>query len=152
MKKKGEVLLILLFFIFFFIFKACENVLDAFGYYDEEKQHLKELEVKKQKQREENLKKFYYPTCDNKYWNYEPKLVGCQGFLQGRYYKCDKKLKGSKVLVLSDILKHHARSYRGSLKIKIIETKHKKNLNKEMWIDFRCFKPDYSYGKWLNEK
>ncbi|MEW7292200.1 hypothetical protein [Aquimarina sp. 2304DJ70-9] len=94
----------------------------------------------------ENEKKFYYPKMNDKFWRtYKPNLTGAEGWIKKDCI--NKEFVGQNVIVLFEAIEHFSwGNYKGHLRVKVIES------SKEIYIDFKCFKPNYEKGEWLGPK
>jgi|SRR5690606_40048103 len=93
---------------------------------------------------QENESKFYYPESHDKWWRvYEPNLIGAEGWIIS---DCNgQKYPNDRVTVAQINLAHKSWGrYEGTLLVG--------NLKKgeSFEIDFKCFKPDFEKGSWLN--
>ncbi|TYA52733.1 hypothetical protein FVF61_11875 [Formosa maritima] len=91
---------------------------------------------------------FYYPkTYDNHWRMNQPNLEESEGWIKAN---CDQTLKikdSLRVKIKWQFLKHKSwGKYEGKLIGIDLKT------NEEIRFDFKCFEPDFSKGKWLNNQ
>ena len=99
-----------------------------------------------EKQKVINESKFYYPKPYDDWWRtYEPKLTRAEGWIKkGCENSRFRKKKG--VVTYASLTHKSWGSYKGSLTIELVDTK------ELIKVDFKCFKPDFSIGKWLSKE
>lgn len=105
-----------------------------------------EKQAKYETQKKINESKFYYPKSYDDYWRtYQPNLKGAEGWITD---DCkDAENSGEKVIVIKESLSHKGwGSYKGKLSVELIENKER------IYIDFKCFKPDFTIGEWLSKE
>ena len=94
---------------------------------------------------EKNSKKLYYPKLkDGISEEYKANVIGAEGWVDK---DCSKDIEGRIVIIEQFNIKYYqpSREYQG----KLIAVR--KGQNESFVVKFECFKPDYSFGTWLNK-